>query len=117
MSANHPQVTVCSRPIADTGSASQSQRMALDDLKGVVVASGTWLYDGAIPERTDVIARNYDPTWAGYSADGLVEDGELGPAAGPDGLYYYVSGTGPFFTAVDAKEWAERAWGPIRWDD
>ncbi len=91
--------------------------MALDDLEGVVVASGTWLYDGAIPKRTDVIARNYDPAWAGYSADGLVEDGELGPVPGPDGLYYYVSGTGPFSTAVEAKAWTEQAWGPIRWDD
>jgi hypothetical protein len=91
--------------------------MALDDLKGIVVASGTWLYAGAIPKRTTVLARNYDPTWAGYSADGLLEEGEVGPVPGPDGLYYYVSGTGPFATVAEAKAWTEQAWGPVRWDD
>ena len=90
--------------------------MALDDLEGIVVASGTWLYDGAISKRTFVIARNYDVRWATYQADGLLEEGELPAELGPDGLYYYVSGTGPFPNVDAAKEWTEQAWGPVVWD-
>jgi len=91
--------------------------MALDDLEGVVVASGTGLYDGGISKRTLVTARNYDVKWATYQADGLVEDGELPSDPGPDGLYYYVSGTGPFPTVADAKAWTEQAWSPVVWDE
>lgn len=91
--------------------------MALDDLEGVVVASGTWFYDGAIPKRTLVTARNYDVKWATYQADGALEEGELPAEPGPDGLYYYVSGTGPFPTVADAKAWTEQAWGPVVWDE
>ena len=93
------------------------QLMALDNLEGIVVASGTWLYDGAISKRTLVIARNYDVKWATYQADGLLEQGELPAEAGPDGLYYYVSGTGPFLTVAHAKAWTEQAWGPVVWDE
>ena len=93
------------------------QRMALNDLEGIVVASGNWLYDGAIPKRTFVTARNYDVKWATYQADGLLEDGELAAEPGPDGLYYYVSRTGPFATVADAKAWIEQAWGPVAWDE
>jgi len=92
------------------------QSMALDDLEGIVVASGTWLYAGAIAKRTFVIARNYDLKWATYQADGLLEEGELPAEPGPDGLYYYVSGTGPFLNVDAAKDWTEQAWGPVVWD-
>ena len=91
--------------------------MALDDLEGVVVASGAWLYDGAIPKRTLVIARNYDVQWSTYQADGVLEEGEMPAEPGPDGLYYYVSTTGPFPTIAEAKAWTERALGPVAWDD
>ncbi len=91
--------------------------MALEDLEGIVVASGTWLYDGAISKRTLVIARNYDVKWAAYQADGLLEEGELPAQPGPDGLYYYVSSTGPFPSVDAAKAWTERAWGPVVWDE
>lgn len=93
------------------------QPMALDDLEGVVVASGTWFYDGTILNRTLVIARNYDVKWATYQADGALEEGELPAEPGADGLYYYVSGTGPFPTIADAKTWTEQAWGPVTWDE
>lgn len=91
--------------------------MALDDLEAVVVASGTWLYDGVIAKRTIVTARNCDVKWATYQADGLLEDEERPAEPGPDGLYYYVSGTGPFPTVADAKTWTEQAWGPVVWDE
>ena len=91
--------------------------MALDDLKGVTVASGTWLYDGVIPQRVFVLARNYDVEWSTYQADGLLEDGEQPAEPGADGLYYYVSETGPFKTLAEAKAWTEGSWGPVNWDD
>ena len=90
--------------------------MSLDDLEGVIVASGTWLYDGSIPRRTSVIARNYDVKWSMHEADGLREQGELPQQPGPEGLYYYVSGSGPFATIAEAKQWTEDAWGPVKWD-
>ena len=71
--------------------------MALDDLEGVVVASGTWLYDGAISKRTLVTARNYDMRWATYQADGLLNEGELpaepGPRLGPSRRGVRLCGT------------------------
>jgi len=91
--------------------------MAMDDLEGIIVASGTWFYDGTIPKRTLVIARNYDVKWATFQADGVLEEGELPAKPGPDGLYYYVSGTGPFPTVVEAKAWTEQAWGPVVWEE
>ena len=91
--------------------------MALGDLEGIVVATGTWLYDGAISKRTVVTARNYDVKWATYQADGLLEEGELPSEPGPDGLHYYVSKTGPFPTIADAKAWTEQSWGPVVWDE
>ena len=90
--------------------------MALNNLEGLVVASGTWFYDGTIPNRTLVIARDYDVKWATDQADGALEEGERPAEPGPDGLYYYVSGTGPFSTIADAKTWTEQAWGPVTWD-
>jgi hypothetical protein len=90
--------------------------MALNDLEGIVVAGGTWLYDGVIHKRTLVIARSYDVKWATYQADGLLEEGELPATPGADGIYYYVSGTGPFPSIAAAKAWAEQAWGPVVWD-
>lgn len=89
--------------------------MALDDLKGVEVARGTYLYAGSSPQKVSVVARNYDVRWSTLEADGLLEDGELPAEPGADGLYYYVSATGPFTSADDAKRWAEQSWGPIVW--
>lgn len=90
--------------------------MALDDLKGIKVADGVYLYDGSEPQRFDIVARNYDVRWSTYEADGLLEPGEQPAEAGPNGLYYYVSATGPFRTLDEARDWAERAWGPVRWN-
>jgi len=89
--------------------------MALDDLKGVTTATGTYRYDGTQKHRIHIIARSYDVKYATYAADGLLEDGEKPAAPGYNGLYYYVSGTGPFPTEEEAVAWAERSWGPIRW--
>jgi hypothetical protein len=91
--------------------------MGLSDYRGVIVASGTWLYGGVVKERTYVIARSYDAKWSMYDAEGWLEEGQPPAAAGPDWLYYYASTTGPFTTLSDAKTWAEDAWGPIRWDN
>jgi hypothetical protein len=90
--------------------------MALDDLKGVEVATGTYLYDGMIPQRVSIIARDYDVKWSTFEADGLLEEGERPAEPDPDGLYYYVSTTGPFTTAEAAKTWAEQLWGSIVWN-
>jgi hypothetical protein len=90
--------------------------MALDNLKGVTVASGTWLYDGVVPQCVLVLARNYDVDWSTYEAEGWLEEGQQPAEPGPDGLYYYVSGTGPFKTLAEAKTWTEESWGPVAWD-
>lgn len=89
--------------------------MSLDDLKGAEVARGAYLYGGISPKRVSVIARNYDVRWSTLEADGLLEDGEQPAVPGPDGLYYYVSATGPFKKSREAKAWAEQAGGPIKW--
>lgn len=91
--------------------------MALNDRQGRVVAVGSWLYDSAVPKRIVVIARNYDIEYSMYQADGLLLEGELPKQPGPDGLYYYVSGSGPFRSVHEAKEWASKSWGPVDWDD
>ncbi|MGD9713052.1 MAG: hypothetical protein AB7V46_13415 [Thermomicrobiales bacterium] len=101
--------------VADIRAVAQGERMAIDDLSGVEVASGTYFYDGTVPQRVSVIARNYDVWWSTYAADGLLEEGEKPAKAGPDGLYYYVSSTGPFTTPEEAKAWAEKSCGPIEW--
>lgn len=51
-----------------------------------------------------------------YQAEGWAEKREKPAAPGPNGLYYYVSNSGPFSTVAEAKAWAEGAWGPISWD-
>jgi hypothetical protein len=90
--------------------------MALSNMIGEIVASGTWLYDGLVPKRTYVLARDFDVQWELNNTEGWTEPGD-GPAEpGPDGLYYYVSGTGPFASIAEAKAWAEEKWGPVRWD-
>ena len=83
--------------------------MALDDLKGIEVARGTYLYAGSVPQKVSVIARNYDVRWSTFEADGLLEDGERPAEPGTDGLYYYVSATGPFTSTEEAKTWAEQS--------
>lgn len=90
--------------------------MALNDLKGVTVARGTWFYDGVLRRRISVVASDYDVKWALYEAEGWLEEGEEPAEPGPEGLYYYVSASGPFQTIEEAKAFAEQSWGYIRWD-
>jgi hypothetical protein len=88
--------------------------MALDDDKGEVVLSGTWLYDGAIPKLITIIARNFD-----YSYDPDNEDcaDHAETPLGPDGRLYYVTHSWqPYQTLAEAKAWADaQPWGPVKW--
>ena len=102
--------------------------MALDDFHGEPILGGTWLYDGILPRRIVIIARNYDIEYTGRQDDllyGKEEDRDLDnePDApiplGPDGRLYYVQNTSsPGHQTIDeVKAWAaSQPWAPITWD-
>jgi hypothetical protein len=92
--------------------------MALDDLEGVPVLSGTWYYAGVNPERITIIARNYDLRYSMYEADGMLDDDDQPTPLGPDGRLYYVAGSPALQSLAEAKAWADtQPWGPIAWDE
>jgi hypothetical protein len=100
--------------------------MALDDFQGEPVLNGTWLYDGSVPTRTQIVAYNFDleHAYALEELDHVVEDhggepydvGQPRPM-GPDGVLYRAQ-NGPLFDTIEeAKAWAgQQPWGPITWD-
>jgi hypothetical protein len=94
--------------------------MALNDLQGEPVTSGTWLYDGSIRRSIHIVARNYDLDWAVRYGDGhdTPAEGEVPMPLNDAGVIYYVEGTGPgFHTVEEAKAWADQQpWGPVTWD-
>jgi hypothetical protein len=87
-----------------------------------VVAVGTWLYDGSIPRKIELLARP-----AVFSSSRWTEDEEAGEYVldestpvpqTDDGFVYYVGATGggEFLSINDAIAWADRqAWGPVEW--
>lgn len=87
-----------------------------------VVAVGTWLYDGSVPRKIELLART-----AEFSSSRWIEDERTGEflldestpvPRTDDGLVYYVgaTGSGEFLSMTDAIAWADRqAWGPVEW--
>jgi hypothetical protein len=84
-----------------------------------VVAVGTWLYDGTIRHKIELLSR---PATLAYSR--WIEDEKTGEfvvdASAPipttaDGLVYYVAGS-EFLSVADAIAWADQQpWGPVQW--
>jgi hypothetical protein len=99
--------------------------MALDDYRGERVLSGSWLYDGVLIQRIDIVAYDHDPGHARWLDDCLYEGPQVHGDTydqvplGPDGRLYSVGRTScPYYPTLDeAKAWAERQpWAPITWD-
>lgn len=87
-----------------------------------VVAVGTWLYDGSVPRKIELLARA-----AEFACSRWIEDQQTGQFVidestpvpqTDDGLLYYVGATsgGEFLSIADAMAWADRQpWGPVEW--
>ena len=104
-------------PLRSLATYRTTQQMALDDWHGEPVLSGTWFYDGQVPERITILARNYDMRHSMYEADGMLEAGEEPVPLGPDGRLYYVSKSPPLRSLEEAKAWADmQPWEPVEWD-
>lgn len=97
----------------------------------VIVRSGRWLYDGAVPTSVDVIGLDHDFWFAIAEAEGQLSPGETPSVPGESGLLYYVRfrhagsdepptwpDSGGYQTLEEAVRAAEeRAPGRIWWDD
>jgi hypothetical protein len=101
--------------------------MTTDDFSCQPAATGTWLYDGSVPHRVEILACNYDRIHAGYleEMEHVLQDHGYemdlpGPPRplGPDGVLYHVWSSPDFDTIAEAKAWAEtQPCGPITWDE
>ena len=97
-------------------------------MAAVVVAEGTWLYDGTAPTPVLIVRCDWDFWYAIREADGEIETGES-PRLNQDGYAYYVrlapgwSEGKPFWphgpgymTVEEAKSAAEEAVpSPVHW--
>ena len=91
-----------------------------------IVASGQWMYDGAVAKPVHVVEQDYDFWFEVARADGRLEPGEA-PELNDDGRAFYVLFADPserpwgvesigFTTAGAAKRWAEsRLSSPVSW--
>jgi hypothetical protein len=81
------------------------------------IATGTWLYDRAIPRQIKIIAKPAHFASSRYDEDDQLDESVPVPNT-PDGLVYKcVPGGGEGATLEEAKAWADaQPWGPIKWD-
>jgi hypothetical protein len=102
----------------------RSKRTALPPKLGeIVVAIGTWLYNGKVPQQIELRARPADMAgsrWIEDSQTGefVINEGAPIPVTA-DGFVYYVGATsgGEFLSVADAIAWADRQpWGPVKWN-
>jgi hypothetical protein len=76
----------------------------------IVVAIGTWLYDGKVPHKIELRARPADKAGSRWIEDEqtgeFVIDQDAPVPATPDGFVYYVGATsgGEFLSVADAVE-------------
>ncbi|WP_395943161.1 hypothetical protein [Brevundimonas sp.] len=93
--------------------------MALNDYQGEYVTGGTFLYDGLVPKRVTIIAKDHDASYALGKAEDWLEPGETAMPVGPDGVLYYQLGElTPHQTLAQAKAWIDgKDYGPIDWDE
>jgi hypothetical protein len=92
------------------------------DCNYLVVARGTWLYDGTVPHEIELLARpvvQASSRWIEDENTGEFVFDECAPVPNTaDGLVYYVGATrgGEFLTMADAIAWADQQpWGPVAW--
>lgn len=81
-----------------------------------IVATGTWLYDGTMPQHIEITSRPVELASSRYVDEELDEASAIPQT--PDGFVYYVGVTrgGQFRTLDDAKAWADaQPWGPVQW--
>lgn len=92
--------------------------MARNDYEGEYVTGGEFLYDGQVPMRIVIIARDYDVWYSLAHAEDWLEPGQCPIPVGPDGLLYYQHGElKPHPTLEEAKAWIDaKGYGPSRWD-
>jgi len=92
--------------------------MALNDHEGELVLVGWFLYDGAVPTRVEIVARNYDVYYQVNDDDDLLERRDQAVPLGTDGrLYYFKGNLQPHRTLEAAQAWADRQpWGPVDWN-
>jgi len=89
--------------------------------KSIVVAVGTWLYDGKVPRKIELLARparEAGSRWIETETGQFVIDESAPVPATADGFVYYVGATsgGEFLSIEDAISWADRQpWGPVKW--
>lgn len=100
----------------------------VDRIRGKIVATGVWLYDGSLPRTVEIQASNYDYTYEealeeyedalAVGQEDEVRKPEAPRSLGPDGWLYKVDGWGGgLFESLDAAmAWANaRPWGPVTW--
>jgi hypothetical protein len=87
-----------------------------------IVATGTWYYDGNVPRRIAVCAKEarfassrYD--WEKHDGPALDETRPI-PETRDGFLYYcFLGNSGEYLSIEDAKTWADaQSWGPVAWD-
>lgn len=87
-----------------------------------VVAIGTWLYDGTVPRRIELLSKPAtmaSSRWIEDRQSGEFMIDETAPVPQTqDGLLYQVGATGggEFFSVAEAIAWADKQpWGPVEW--
>lgn len=70
-------------------SADLARFVRKDDDVADIVATGTWLYDGAVPTEVRIVRLDFDFWYAIGEASGDLAEGEV-PNLNPGGHLYYV---------------------------
>ena len=95
--------------------------MIEEEMRRDTVATGRWLYDGAVQKSVRIIGLPYDYWYAMGEQDGQLEPEEVPEPLGPEGLLYYPSFAGidgpAYPTIIQAKGYAQsKVQSPIEWD-
>ena len=86
-----------------------------------VIAVGTWLYDGKVARKIELLARpaaQASSRWIENETGEFILDASAPIPATADGRVYYVGATsgGEFLSVADAIAWADQQpWGPVQW--
>jgi hypothetical protein len=105
------------------GTKRSDRLVAMTDLtESRIVAVGTWLYDGSVPRKIELLARPAEFSKSRWFEDEQTGEFVLNESAPvpqtDDGFVYYVGATsgGEFLRITDAIAWADQqAWGPVEW--
>lgn len=83
-----------------------------------IVARGTWLYDGTVPQRIVIYAKDARFASSRYDDDEQLDERRPIPDTLDGFLYYCWPGSsGEQRSIEDAKAWADaQPWGPVIWD-